>query len=55
MRDNIFRQHGPNNSDFTTEGNLNIKANMKPGHGIVYKEDNFKEMGPSYIEKFKSK
>jgi hypothetical protein len=53
--DNIIRRYGPKQSDYTVEGNLNIKANMTAGHGIVYKEDNHREIGPSYIEKFKSK
>jgi hypothetical protein len=28
---------------------------MKPGHGIVWKEENFRESGPDYLDKFKSK
>lgn len=53
-QDNILRLHGPKQQDFTEEGNLNIKASMKAGHGIIYKEDNYRESGPSYIEKFGS-
>lgn len=41
--------------DLNQEGNLNIRANMKPAYGIVYKEENFRENGGDYIEKFKSK
>lgn len=28
---------------------------MKAGHGIIYKEENFREEGPQYSEKIKSK
>jgi hypothetical protein len=28
---------------------------MKPGHGIVYKEENYRESGPEYLEQFPSK
>ena len=47
-QDNIFRGMGLNQQEMNEEGNLNIRANMKPGHGIVYKEDNYKDAGPEY-------
>jgi hypothetical protein len=39
--------------NFNEEGILNIKANMKAGTGIVYKEDGHRENGPSYIDRFR--
>jgi len=44
-----------NQQALNEEGNLNIRANMKPGYGIVWKEENFRENGPDYIDKYKSK
>lgn len=48
-QDNIFKGVGLNHEDLNEEGNLNIRANMRPGHGIVYKEDNYRDSGPEYM------
>ena len=52
-QESIFK--GMNQQSLNEEGNLNIRANMKPGHGIVWKEENFRESGPEYLDKFKTK
>ena len=54
-QENIFRGAGLDKIELNQEGNLNIRANMKPAHGIVYKEDNFREAGGDYMEKFNGK
>ena len=54
-QDYIFRGAGLDKMELNEEGNLNIRANIKANHGIVYKEDNFRDNGPDYIEKYASK
>lgn len=35
--------------------NLNMKMNMKANFGITYQEDSYREVGPTYIEKYAGK
>ena len=43
------------NEHVTQENNFNIKDNMRAGIGIMFQEDNHRDLGPSYDDQFSMK
>jgi len=52
--DHLLKFH-PSQQRLNEEENLNIKQNMKAGVGILFKEESYKDVGPSYENCFVTK